>query len=280
MKFEDISEVLDPSTEPMLDHPNISDEDFLELSDLQLQWRNNGVLILNKFLPENLISDYCKFREKVRREEVFNETPYMHYRELRELALYRPLTEILRSLLGEEPGLHLNLSGWISTERKFHADTYLNPAGVNGWYAAVWMALDDIHEDSGPFEWINGSHRWPTIRYEAIKKHWGADVMNKPDWPNVTQDWLSEIIEEKIARENMPLTSFKAKKGDVLLWHSNLIHRGSIPKDRTLLRKSLISHFSGINHRPDMPTAAQDSNGSWYFPIRQSLRPNCPPANL
>jgi hypothetical protein len=35
-------------------------------------------------------------------------------------------------------------------------------------------------------------------------------------------------------------------------------------------RKSLIAHYSGINHRQDMPTA-KSHNGGWYFPIEGGL---------
>jgi len=33
-----------------------------------------------------------------------------------------------------------------------------------------------------------------------------------------------------------------------------------------MVRKSLIAHYSGVNHRNDMPTALQHGAG-WYFPI-------------
>jgi ribosomal protein S13 len=29
-------------------------------------------------------------------------------------------------------------------------------------------------------------------------------------------------------------------------------------------RRALIAHYSGINHRPDMPVRAQDQNGQHY----------------
>src|SRR5438552_11002670 len=79
------------------------------------------------------------------------------------------LCATMESLIGEPMMLHLALTGWVSTERTWHQDDYLNPAHVAGWYAAVWMALDDnIHSDSGPFEYLPGSHRWPTLRRDKV----------------------------------------------------------------------------------------------------------------
>ena len=62
------------------------------------------------------------------------------------------------------------------------------------------------------------------------------------------------------------ITSGNAKKGDVLFWHPRLLHRGSTPNDFNLERRALISHYSGINHRPDFPTAVPVGKG-WIFPI-------------
>ena len=34
-----------------------------------------------------------------------------------------------------------------------------------------------------------------------------------------------------------------AKKGDVFIWHANLIHGGSPIKDHSLTRKSMVIHY-------------------------------------
>ena len=94
---------------------------------------------------------------------------YEHIPEMRDLCLYRPLLDKIESLIGDEMVLHLNLTGWVSTERNWHQDDYLNHRNVNGWYIAVWMALDDISPDCGPFEYIPGSHRWPVLRGDRVR---------------------------------------------------------------------------------------------------------------
>ena len=54
--------------------------------------------------------------------------------------------------------MHLNLTGWVSTERNWHQDDYLNPF-INSWYGRL-VALDKISADAGPFEYVPGSHKW------------------------------------------------------------------------------------------------------------------------
>jgi len=57
----------------------------------------------------------------------------------------------------------------------------------------------------------------------------------------------------------------------VLIWHGRLLHRGSRPTNPSLLRRALISHYSGINHRPDMPARVTDPNGMQYFAANHPL---------
>jgi ectoine hydroxylase-related dioxygenase (phytanoyl-CoA dioxygenase family) len=71
-------------------------------------------------------------------------------------------------------------------------------------------------------------------------------------------------IEQEIRVRHMRPVQFLASKGDVLIWHGRLIHRGTAPTQPGLLRKSLIAHYSGVSHRPDMEQRAQDVNGMWY----------------
>src|SRR5581483_12413651 len=88
---------------------------------------------------------------------------------------------------------------------------------------------------------------------------------NSPNWPWLSEKILSPLYEAEIRKRGVQPFRFLAKKGDVLIWHGNLAHRGSRAKDMNLERKSLIAHFSGIRHRADMPPAVQHGNGGWYF---------------
>lgn len=49
------------------------------------------------------------------------------------------------------------------------------------------------------------------------------------------------------------------------------MHRGTIPNNPNLWREAVILHYSGVNNRPDMPTAVQHNGGGWFFPINQNI---------
>lgn len=241
-----------------LDRPRVEGEQ--QRSPLQEAWARDGFVILPRFLPDRLVDAYC---------DAFDGgwgigTPYLESAEIRDLCCWLPLAVLLEALIGESMGVHLNLTWWRSTERDWHSDNYLNPPEVGGRYAAVWMALADIDPASGPFEYVPGSHRWPVLRRAKMLAAMGEDGSD-PDWPWRSEQLLAPLVDAEIARTGSRVEEFAASKGDVLIWHSRLWHRGSRARVPGMERRALISHFSGLSRTGiDMPTAAPHGAG-WYF---------------
>lgn len=271
--FEDISEVPDERDLPWLDrvsaietlraNKNLSP---LFTKPLAKEWYRDGVVILKGFLPNRLMDDYMRVREALNQPGGYDcDTPYMHVPEMKELSLYKPLMTIMKDLIGEPMGLHLNLTGWVSTERNWHQDDYLNPPHVNSWYCAVWMALDDIDPRSGPFQYVPGSHHWPLTRRDLLFQYIPQKMQENPAWPALTQDAVSKCFEAEIEKRGGKVETFLGKRGDVLIWHGRLAHRGSQPTAPGTPRKSLISHYSGLGHRIDMLRRERHTNGEVFF---------------
>ena len=275
ISFADLSEMPSPRLLPPLDRPNTKES---ELSAEQLAWRRDGVVILRNFVPEAILDRYIARRALLQIEapECFrggwrSPTPYEHLPELRRLCLYPPLMHLLKHLIGEPMMLHLTLTGWVSTERNWHQDDYLNPPFVNSWYTAVWIALDHIDPASGPFEYVPGSAAWPLMRREKVLACMAPQEAEACDpltgallWPSLSERFVTPAIETEIAARNGRIERFLGEKGDVLIWHGRLMHRGSRPQSPDLLRKALIAHYSGVNHRADMPGRKRDENGMSY----------------
>lgn len=297
--FESLCEEIPDEQKAWLDR-QFCHYDALGKGDFRVEWRKDGYLILKNFIPHELIDAYVARYERDNGKYApigyITGTPYMQVDEIKDLSLYAPLVEILNGLIGEPMGMSLNLCNWVSTERNWHQDDYLNPPEVNGHYLACWFALDDIHPDSGVFEFVPGSHKWPVMRGEKVRALLEPHERADPLWPRIAERFLDEVFERKIIEEykknrqvayekakekagdgwpcfeiDSPIKRWSdAKKGDVLIWHSWLAHRGSKPKNPNLLRKSLITHYSGINHRPDMQKPLLWENGvskGHYFPF-------------
>jgi hypothetical protein len=265
--FASLSETPDPKLLPFLDQRKLDDA---RLSPEQRAWRRDGVLILPKFLPDDVMAAYIARRRLLDRPGGWSSpVPYLQVRELKALCLWPPLMRMLEHLIGEQMMLHLTLTGWVSTERDWHQDDYLNPPHVNSWYAAVWMALDDIDPASGPFEYVPGSHRWPLLRGEKVRGFLTEEEISGREhgishWPKLSERFVTPAVETEIKRRGIPLRTFIARKGDLLIWHGRLMHRGSMPAWPGLERRALIAHYSGINHRSDMPARERDENGQAY----------------
>jgi ectoine hydroxylase-related dioxygenase (phytanoyl-CoA dioxygenase family) len=260
--FADLSEQPDPALLPPLDRPDVAEDG---LSAAQRAWRRDGVLILPRFLPDDLMDAYSARRARLNQPGGWpSPTPHMQVPELRSLALYPPLMACMKELISEQMMLHLCLTGWVSTERDWHQDDYLNAPFVNSWYAAVWMALDDIHPDSGPFEYIPGSHVWPLLRGHKVRSFMPRASAKTRSWPKLSESFVVPAVENEIVARGAPVKDFIAKRGDVLIWHGRLLHRGSKPKQPGMMRKALICHYTGINHRRDLPRRAHDENGECY----------------
>jgi len=262
----------------------------MELKDLTVPYKGNeasdwneiGVVLLPDFMPEDLMAAYedCWIRANatgdrsnftmVRPMGWDYCTPYRDEPELLDILSYGPLHEEMEKLIGEPVGVHLNLTGWNSTTRNWHQDSYLNPAHVGDYYIAVWLALDTIHPDSGPFQYVPGSHKWPQVTQEKILN---ALEPHEQDhrWPTHSERVLTPLFEQEIISRNAEVTSHLPQRGDVLLWHGRILHRGSVPNVPGMERRSLIAHYSGINHRQDMPPAIQHKDG-WYFPVEDTSR--------
>jgi hypothetical protein len=280
--FADLSEMPDPAVLPPLDRPGLNES---LLTPEQAEWRRDGVATLRRFLPHSVVDPYIARREQLRTEAPehyrggwYTPTPYEHVPELRVLALYPPLMRMMEQLIGEPMMMHLNLTGWVSTERNWHQDDYLNPPHVNSWYAAVWIALDHIDPDAGPFEYVPGSHRWPLLRQKKVLACMTREEAEERDpvrrslvWPKTSERFVVPAIAAELSARNATVEQFRAEKGDVLIWHGRLMHRGSLPRSADMLRRSLIVHYSGITHRPDMAARLRDENGMYYFAANNPL---------
>jgi SAM-dependent methyltransferase len=263
LDWPDLAEEVPDAELPPLDRSTAA---MRNLTPEQEFWRENGYLVLPGLIPDELIDRYCEVRRKMPFEMGWESPmPYVDVPEIRDLCLYKPLADMMEHLMGEPVGLHLNLTGWVSTERDWHQDDYLNPPKVNGHYIAAWMALDRIAADAGPFEFVPGSHRWPIIRQAKVLAQLGYENGDDPAWAWDSERILTPFFERQIRERGAKTERFLGNRGDVLLWHARLLHRGSLPLRPGAERRSMIAHYTALSHREDMPVSRRHRDGGWYF---------------
>ena len=135
-----------------------------------------------------------------------------------------------------------------------------------GYFAACWIALEDIHPDSGPLLYAPGSHWFPFMDagVVAAKAPPGSRFQRSRGGLAETLCW---------SERNLPTERFIAKKGDVLLWHANLAHGGAPIEDPTRSRLSMACHYpaQGVRYYHDLSGIARDPADMLYFTNRPYL---------
>ena len=215
--------------------------------NLRKTFDSNGIVVLPNLVPTEVIDSYVnnfwlktfKFNDENSRQKNIDQM-YLKYPAIRDLLLHDSITSSLLDL-DLCLALHSDITHWRSTNTGWHIDRLEDNPNRADQYVGIWVALDEIDPTSGPFQYIEGSHKW------------------KLDSEMCSQNQESGMLQmcEKAMDENKhQVKTFLATKGDVLIWNSRVIHRGSSPK-RNIPRPTLIGHFSNRwtwSESPKRPT--------------------------
>lgn len=158
---------------------------------------------------------------------------YLAEEVVRELALAERIVPLLRQLLGEAPALCNSLYFDFGSAQPAHVDALYMTPRTPRHLIATWVALEDVHADAGPLEYYPQSHLIEPMRFSHGGYHHVPAEM--PGW--------HAYIEREVAARGLRKESFAARKGDVFIWHANLLHGGGPIRDPQRTRKSLVFHF-------------------------------------
>ena len=153
------------------------------------------------------------------------------------------LRALVAALLGHEATLFQSINFLSGSEQHTHSDSIHMSTFPLGGLAAAWVALEDITPDNGPLHYYPGSHKLPY--------YLNADYANEGSAWLIGDKAYTEYeanIAQKIAAANLPREIFLARKGDVFIWHANLMHGGEPHRDKALTRKSMVFHYFSRAH--------------------------------
>ena len=154
------------------------------------------------------------------------------------LALHPEILELLRCCYGREPFAFQTLNFPVGSNQTIHSDaTHFNSEPA-GFMAGVWVALEDVEEAAGPLIVCPGSHRLPYVG--AAELGLCADAVRAEAHP---QRLFEPYWQEQIEQGGFETKTFRAKRGDVLIWHANLLHGGAPVANHQLSRWSQVSHY-------------------------------------
>jgi ectoine hydroxylase-related dioxygenase (phytanoyl-CoA dioxygenase family) len=108
-----------------------------------------------------------------------------------------------------------------------------------GYLIANWIAFEDITPDSGPLEFYPGSHRLPY----SYSRECGIALDEGRGGYGAYHAKYETHVQRQIAEHNLTPHYFNARKGDVLFWHANLLHGGSLIQNQQRSRRALVCHY-------------------------------------
>ena len=148
------------------------------------------------------------------------------------------LIELLSSFLCGKAILFQSINFLRGSEQASHSDSIHMTTFPLGGLLGAWIALEDIDEDNGALHYYPGSHLLPYYLNADYNNEGNAIFIGSKSYHE-----YEKMIEKKIAERGLKKEIFKAKKGDLLIWHANLFHGGEKHVNKSKTRKSMVLHY-------------------------------------
>lgn len=214
-------------------------------SKLAVEYHNNGYVVLSDFLPAELInrvqydSEHIGFNPDIkikRRDTERIQDLWLKSEAVRELACFPKIISLLEMLYDRKALPFQTLNFRVGSRQKAHSDTIHFSSLPAKFMCGVWVALEDITEENGPVFYYPESHRLPEYDFSYIDST--AKLNDYEDYGKYEQ-----LIERVVEDNKLTKKKFLAKKGDVLIWSSNIIHGGSPVLEDGATRWSQVTHY-------------------------------------
>ncbi|HXJ44698.1 MAG TPA: phytanoyl-CoA dioxygenase family protein [Bryobacteraceae bacterium] len=219
-------------------------------------WTQNGYVILPNLIdPATLDSVWAAYEKAIRNRRITllpepagdNDpypgrylNPHKKIGAFCQLLKHPDLLQCLRLFMEREPKPLQTIAAHKGSQQGLHSDSIHMTTYPLGYLSAAWIAFEDIHPDSGPLVYYPGSHRLPYV----FSKDVGITEQDfKQEGYKPYHARYEPHIKELVESHHIEPRYFHAKKGDVLIWHANLIHGGSPRNNLQLSRRSVVCHF-------------------------------------
>jgi phytanoyl-CoA hydroxylase len=270
---------------PWIDHPDADIEAFIrnyrkpvsfDLATQLKAWKKNGYIVFQNIVSHELIDQYVaevnhlreRFHEyiipiEVRGKqttsqavtrEIIEETGvkfnHMHTSSLHaaRLSLTREVTEFIEAAFGSSAAPMQSLTFWKGSQQPIHIDyPYVRMQRRLAYMAASWIPLEDVHADAGPLAYYPGAHHPEVTGFFD----WGhGDIVSRQETRVRDGRQFAEYLDKRLNEANIRPEIFLPKKGDVLIWHCNMPHTGTLVRDDRRTRKSYVTHYTGLTDYP------------------------------
>ncbi|MCW3167171.1 phytanoyl-CoA dioxygenase family protein [Chryseobacterium sp. 09-1422] len=239
-----------PANERKVDYSKLLETDLYknlshENQNSVLEFDDKGFLVLRNFLTEKiadqinseidkLISDgTVKFRYGGKLMFVIH-----HSEIVKNIGNDKQLLEFLSVLIDGQAKLFQSINFINGSQQKTHSDSIHMTTYPLGGLLGVWIALEDVDESNGALHYIPGSHKLPYFLNSDYDNEGSTFKIGKKSYKA-----YEEFLEGKVKELGLKKEVFRGKKGDLLIWHANILHGGEPHLDKSKTRKSLVYHY-------------------------------------
>jgi hypothetical protein len=180
--------------------------------------------------------------------------------DVRRIACNTSLLALLTKLYGRRAFPFQTLNFPVGTQQPVHTDSVHFSSIPERFMCGVWVALEDIHPDSGPLIYYPTSHRWPIFVNEHLGVGSPANSRPSDNYEQYEELWRAEIEASGVA--GMQLC---AKKGEGLIWAANLLHGGARHVDPERTRWSQVTHYYFHDCAYFVPLLSDPALGRIFF---------------
>ncbi len=230
--------------ESIRNHPSFNQFDK-EIQEQLLLWPQRGYLIIPHFFVDRVdLIDAEIERLKVESKVDFNFTgkkimdAWQNSDVINEAFRDKKLLSIFEFIFQKKVIPFQTINFFYGSEQKPHSDSIHMTTEPLGYLVAVWIALEDIHSNSGELFYYPGSHKLNYILSENYNTGNNNLIIGGHNYDN-----YERRIGKLIAEHGLQPVYFHPQKGDILIWHANLLHGGSTIQDPSLTRKSMVAHY-------------------------------------
>ncbi len=270
---------IDLSTRPLIDDKDIENISntgiFKKYKNEALEMANYGftklvindknwIELLNKTKNDfNKYIDFKKIRDGKLGPTRFQDSyKHLNAENVNKVANHTEIIEFLKIIYGRKPIPFQTLNFVNGTRQHFHSDAVHFHSVPAGFMCGVWIALEDINEDAGPLIYFPKSHRLPYLR--AFDLGLSSKQIRETESP---QKHFEEYWRKIVRDNNFEQKTYIAMKGEVFIWHANLLHGGSNVKNRCLTRWSQVTHyfFENCAYKTPLMEATDNRNSNDYW---------------
>ena len=223
---------------------------YLEYSD---KLNRNGYVVVDLKLDEKLIEQAnADINQQIEKNNIKLNSKAYHYNDspriveawkfshsVKEIVNNRELHDIL-NFCYQSPPIPFSTINFINgTEQPLHSDSFHFGSIPHGYLTGCWIALEDIHEDSGPLAIAEKSHDLPLFSFELIGLKVPKSEIEFKESYTIYEEWVKQLVKAK----NLTVKEVPIKKGQCIIWLSNTLHGAFAIKNKKLSRKSLAIHY-------------------------------------